>query len=46
MNVLVVKIEGLKVKELEGSVLPSMDPDGKELMHTCVWMALVTAFQC
>ena len=46
VDVFVAEIEGLRVKQLEGSILPSMDPDGKELMHTCVWMALVRLLKC
>ena len=45
MDVLVVEIEGLRVKELDGSVLPSLNPDGKELMLKYAWMALVTALK-
>ena len=40
VDVFVAEDEGLRIKELDGSALPSMDPDGKELMHEHVWMAL------
>ena len=44
---LVAEIEGYGIKGLNGSALLSMNLDGKELMHTCVWMAaLVRLLKC
>ena len=42
VDVFVAEDERLRIKELEGSALPYMDPHGKELMHKHVWMALTT----
>ena len=36
----VAEDEKLRVKELEGSALSYIDPDGKELMHDHIWIAL------
>ena len=37
MDVLVAEIEGYGVKGLEGSVFPSVELDGKELMPKYTW---------
>ena len=39
-DVFVAEDEKLRVKELEGSALPYIDLDGKELMHEHIWITL------